>query len=222
MRKRGFTLIETLVTVGIMTIIIGTFFETVTLAQRSWIFGQARLLTQETARLAMDAMVKELRLANFVNIADNHTVRFRVPVDTDGDNFLDVDNVGRLIYGADGTANYQIQYLIDCQSGRLLRRVLDAGGNLIRERVLANNVNPNQSSFTTETAGIGITNVGINIIITTEINNPGFANINFTNPVCPLCKGALNEQGGRYVCVKCGRTYPIIRTNLSTFVLFRN
>jgi len=59
--SKGFSLIELMVVVGILSfIVIGgvTFF---TGGARSWISGQNQLQAQREARMAMDSMVKEIR-----------------------------------------------------------------------------------------------------------------------------------------------------------------
>lgn len=70
--NRGFSLIELMVVVGILSLmVIGlvTFFSG---GARSWISGQYQLKAQREARMAMDRMVKEIREGkNVVNGYEN-------------------------------------------------------------------------------------------------------------------------------------------------------
>jgi prepilin-type N-terminal cleavage/methylation domain-containing protein len=64
--KNGFTLIEMMVALGILSlIIIGlvTFFSGGT---RAWVTGQYQLEAQRNARLSMDRMVREIREADYI------------------------------------------------------------------------------------------------------------------------------------------------------------
>ncbi|GAH70515.1 unnamed protein product [marine sediment metagenome] len=64
--KKGFSLIEMMVALGILSlIIIGlvTFFAGGT---RAWVTGQYQLEAQRNARLSMDRMVREIREADYI------------------------------------------------------------------------------------------------------------------------------------------------------------
>jgi len=75
--RKGFSLIEMMVALGILSlIIIGlvTFFSGGT---RAWVTGQYQLEAQRNARLAMDRMVKEIREGKNV-ISDSNTSKIKV------------------------------------------------------------------------------------------------------------------------------------------------
>jgi len=82
--RKGFSLIEMMVSLGILSlIIIGlvTFFSGGT---RSWVTGQYQLEAQRNARFAIDRMVKEIREADSIN--DNSTsdnISFHSPFNGD-------------------------------------------------------------------------------------------------------------------------------------------
>jgi len=78
--RKGFSLIEMMVALGILSlIIIGlvTFFSGGT---RAWVTGQYQLEAQRNARLAMDRMVKEIRGGkNIISGSDGDTIVVSIP-----------------------------------------------------------------------------------------------------------------------------------------------
>lgn len=71
--QKGFSLIEMMVALGILSlIIIGlvTFFSGGT---RAWVTGQYQLEAQRNARFSMDRMVKEIREGNSISSGSNAT-----------------------------------------------------------------------------------------------------------------------------------------------------
>jgi len=78
--RKGFSLIEMMVSLGILSlIIIGlvTFFSGGT---RSWVTGQYQLEAQRNARLAMDRMVREIREADYiVSSSISSSIDFHTP-----------------------------------------------------------------------------------------------------------------------------------------------
>ena len=78
--RKGFSLIEMMVALGILSlIIIGlvTFFSGGT---RAWVTGQYQLEAQRNARLAMDRMVREIREADYiVNSSISSSIDFHTP-----------------------------------------------------------------------------------------------------------------------------------------------
>ena len=91
--KKGFSLIEMMVALGILSlIIIGlvTFFSGGT---RAWVTGQYQLEAQRNARYAIDRMVKEIRGGkNIISGSDGDTIVVSIPdFDTaDPDDYYEV------------------------------------------------------------------------------------------------------------------------------------
>jgi len=84
--RKGFSLIEMMVALGILSlIIIGlvTFFSGGT---RAWVTGQYQLEAQRNARLAMDRMVKEIRGGkNIISVSSDTSITVLIPhFDADG------------------------------------------------------------------------------------------------------------------------------------------
>jgi len=86
LKSKGFSLIELMVVVGILsfvTIGLVTFF---TGGARSWISGQNQVKAQREARIAMDRMVKEIREGKNVIAASENSVTISFPVALGGGN----------------------------------------------------------------------------------------------------------------------------------------
>jgi prepilin-type N-terminal cleavage/methylation domain-containing protein len=68
---RGFTLAELLVVVAIVGLVLAGVFTLQLQAQWAYMMGAARVETQQTARLALDRFMDELRLSSAVTNAPN-------------------------------------------------------------------------------------------------------------------------------------------------------
>ncbi len=183
--EKGFSLMEVMVAIAITTFIIASAYAIVNTAQRSWLVGEAQLLVQQEARLGIDKMAKELKLAGFATIgSDYRTVRFKFPIDADADGNLDLINGTKmLVYGADGESGWYVEYQIDPDNRQILRRILDDSLAQQNYSVLVKNINstPALTYFSTESGGTGGTNSGVNITLTTEIAS--FQGVSFTPPI---------------------------------------
>ncbi|MFH1397539.1 MAG: prepilin-type N-terminal cleavage/methylation domain-containing protein [Candidatus Omnitrophota bacterium] len=189
--EKGFSLMEVMVALAITTFIIASAYAIVNTARRSWLVGEAQLLVQQEARLGIDKMAKELKLAGFATVgSDYRTVRFKFPIDADADGNLDLINGTKmLVYGADGVSGWYVEYQIDPDppdpdKPRILRQILDDSlapqGQPI---LLVNYINstPALTYFSTESGGTGGTNSGVNITLTTEIAS--FQGVSFNPPI---------------------------------------
>ena len=127
MKKRGFSIVEimtvVIVSVGLLSVIFAVFMT----GRSSWSKGSVLIDLQAKTRLAMDRMVRELSAStpSQVNIEDcgsecvGQIIRFRVPVVIDG-SIYDAD--GNIIWGAEGTEGWSIQYFTDSDQN-LIRRI---------------------------------------------------------------------------------------------------
>ena len=80
---RGFTLIEVLVSFGILIIVFAGVFAVLNVGQMNFGTGMASLDLQQQARQAMDGMTKEIRQSRVNNITistDRTMVDFTVPI----------------------------------------------------------------------------------------------------------------------------------------------
>lgn len=80
---KGFTLIEVLISVVIMTIMIGGLFMVLNIADLNWSLGGGLLGLQQQARQAMDGMVREIRQSNnsHISIPASTNIIFSIPTD---------------------------------------------------------------------------------------------------------------------------------------------
>lgn len=77
--NKGFSLIELMVVLVLLSIIIlglVTFFSG---GVRSWIIGQSQLRAQREARMALDMMVKEIRLGSSVTKNSDYSITVIIP-----------------------------------------------------------------------------------------------------------------------------------------------
>lgn len=97
MNKKGFSLIELMVVITILSIIILGLVTLFSGGTRSWIAGQSQLKAQREARLVMDQMVRETREAKLVNNTSNlHNISFSSPFH-DGITYS-YNNITRILY----------------------------------------------------------------------------------------------------------------------------
>ena len=183
-KNGGFTLVEVLVVLGIFTLITAAIYGILAAGRRSWLVGEASLTTQQEARLGLDKITRELRPSTPARVtvaAGNNTVRFDIPIDADGDGFLDIiPGTSVIVYGADDLDDsdsdgalweqgWQIEYQIDAVNGQIIRRVLDGAAAVVNQRIVVNNINPLLTNFQTDSGGTVPVEV-VNINLTTEIN----------------------------------------------------
>ncbi len=78
-KEEGFTLIELMVVLVILSIVILGLVTFFTGGARSWISGQSQLKSQREARQAMEYMVREIRHGESVVTGNAHIVTLAVP-----------------------------------------------------------------------------------------------------------------------------------------------
>ncbi len=130
MKKYGYTLIEMLVVLAIVTLLFSAVFGVLTASNTSFNTSSAQQTVENQARQGLDNMLRELyeTSGGRVVLSDgNSVITFKVPMGFDG--------LGNLLWGAQGVQDYKIRYLID--NKQLVRRVLDATDNLISQKVLS-------------------------------------------------------------------------------------
>lgn len=86
--KRGFTLIEVLVSIAILSIVITGIFAVLNLGDMTWHSDMGLVDLQQQARQAMERMVKEIRQSRASDIAITEPgpnagsrIQFRIPLD---------------------------------------------------------------------------------------------------------------------------------------------
>lgn len=86
--KRGFTILELLLTVLIFSAIFLATFTALSMGRRSWRIGIAQIEVQQDARKVMDAMLRELRAASaidpstFIDGVSDDIINFTVNAET--------------------------------------------------------------------------------------------------------------------------------------------
>lgn len=146
MSLSAFTLVEVMFVMAIFSIMFAVAFDVLLSGRRNFDTASIRYDLQTNAALGFNNMMRELKNSASSQIVINGTgdsIAFRVPTgyDTSGD----------IIWGADGTANYQIRYMVT--GNQLVRNILDSGGVVVgTARILANHAEI--VSFTNQTNGL--------------------------------------------------------------------
>ena len=130
MRKSGYTLIEMLVVLAIISLLFSAVFGVLTASNTSFNTSSVRQTIENQARQGLDNMLRELYETSGGRVVlseGNSVITFKLPVGFDGS--------GNLLWGAEGVQDYKIRYLID--NKQLIRRVLNASDILISQKVLS-------------------------------------------------------------------------------------
>ena len=81
-KERGFTLIELLITTALVGFILVAIYAFYLTGLRSWQRGDAYIEAQQSARIAVEMIVAELRYASEISLHDNNSeVRFKIAPD---------------------------------------------------------------------------------------------------------------------------------------------
>lgn len=133
MKKHGYTLIEMLIVIAIVSLLFNAIFDVLNMGNNSFNTGSTQQIVENQARQGLDSMARELHKTNAgrVTFSDaDTTITFKLPIRYDY-----VNDKGLIIWGAEGIENYKVRYTI--VNNQVVRRVLDASDTLISQKVLA-------------------------------------------------------------------------------------
>lgn len=145
--KKGYTLIEILVVVGILAILSGLVFSMMGSGNLAWNAQNIKLELQQKARIAMEYMVEDLyqTTPNQLSLANGNTiVIFKVPVIVPPDTDI-YDAGGDITWGALSNITYSIRYSRNA-GNQLVRDVIDPSSAVMNTKICANNVTALQFS----------------------------------------------------------------------------
>jgi len=111
--KKGFSIIELMVVIAILSIIILGLVTFFTGGTRAWVSGQSQLKAQREARQVMDRMVKEIRHGQSATRNSIESITIRIPELSD-------------------TSAYDVTF---AKSGRYLDRTVNSGTNHLLDNV---------------------------------------------------------------------------------------
>ena len=105
-KDQGFTLIELLITFALVGFVLVSLYTFHLTGLRSWQRGTASMEAQQSARIAVDMIISELRYAHELSLHNNNEVRFKVSPDVRTRRFRLVGQ--ELVYESypTGTFNY--------------------------------------------------------------------------------------------------------------------
>jgi len=111
--EKGFSLIELMVVVAVLSIVILGLVTFFTAGTRSWVSGQSQLKAQREARQVMDRMVKEIRHGKSATLNSTESIKVHIPALSDSSAY----------------------YVTFEKSGRYLNRIVDSGTNHLLDNV---------------------------------------------------------------------------------------
>jgi len=151
--KKGFTLLEIMITLGILGIVLGIAFSMFDMSNLGWNTHNIQVELQQEARMGMEAMAKDLYLTDSGQITVDtisNIITFKVPVIIDTDETIpkDIyDTLGNIRWGAKvndsdtyGIESYSIRYSRNTNTNQLIRDIIDSSSTTISSRVCANNL----------------------------------------------------------------------------------
>ncbi len=133
MKKKGYTLIEMLIVLAIVSLLFNAIFDVLNMGNNSFNSGSTQQTVENQARQGLGKMAKELHKTNAGRIAfsdANTTITFKLPIRYDY-----IDDKGQIIWGAEGVEDYKISYTV--ANKQVVRKVLNASDTLISQKVLA-------------------------------------------------------------------------------------
>lgn len=83
--KKGFTLIELIITIALFSILAISVFWTFMVGLRVWDSGKNRADVRQEGNLAIEIMTRELSQASSITIADSDKVKFSADLNDDGE-----------------------------------------------------------------------------------------------------------------------------------------
>ena len=163
----GFTFIELLVVIGIFSSIFAATFVLLTTSRSSAGVNEAKVQTKEYAQIAMERMVRELRLsridrvciANSIGWAPTGTepnpgsvINFQIPVGIYGTLSLTGNNA--LQWGSADNVGYYLAYSIDANSNLLRNTYTAPNGFGLTSRVIAPHISTIRFSRASISSGL--------------------------------------------------------------------
>jgi len=139
MFRRGFTLVELMISLGILMIVSSLMLVVTGSGRVSWSVAAAKLYLTAQERQASTIISQELMLSRYIP-ASGASLKFNIPlVDSDtGD--LKRTSAGDLKWGDGETEGNYIEYVKEVDANNLLRRILNSSSSEVSRRVIARDV----------------------------------------------------------------------------------
>ncbi len=153
--KRGFTLLEVLVTLTIFGAIVAAMFASLSIGKLSFSIGSSKIEVQAKARLITDWIVKDSRQAFLTDIINNSPsgshIKFR---QVTGIN----TTTGQYILSPDS-----IDYTYNSVTQKIIRSVIDSSGNTLTTKTREFNNITNPPFFTVDGTGVTVALTGADL-----------------------------------------------------------
>jgi hypothetical protein len=127
MNKRGLTIAELMISLGILMIISSLMLVVTGTGRASWSVAAAKLYLSSQERQATSMINQELSLSDFDRViipAGGASVRFNIPLAL-SNGTLDYTAAGDLKWGDGANEGYSIEYFIPSNTTNLVKRILN-------------------------------------------------------------------------------------------------
>jgi len=151
--KRGFTLLEVLVTLTIFGAIVAAMFTSLSIGKFSFSIGSSKVEVQAKARLITDWIVKDSRQALLADIINNNPSDFHIE-------FRQVTGID-ITTGQYTLSPDSIDYTYDSTTQKIIRGVIDSAGNTTETREFNNIISP--PFFSVDGAGTTVALTGVDL-----------------------------------------------------------
>lgn len=133
MKKQGYTLIEMLVILAIVSLLFNSIFNVLNMGSNSFNTGSTQQIVENQAMQGLNSMERELYNTNAGKVVFSDagaTITFKLPIRYDY-----VNDKGMIIWGAGADEDYKIRYTVE--NNQVVRKVLSAEDNFVSQKVLA-------------------------------------------------------------------------------------
>jgi len=146
--RKGFSLVELIVSFGILAILTGLIFSMMDVANLGWDTQSVQMELAQDVRRGLESVVRDLYQTSSTKLnldpegdGAYNSIIYRLPVIIAADTDI-YDDAGNIRWGANGIENYWFRFRVDNTTHQLIKDVVDTGfvSQAGTSQVCANNV----------------------------------------------------------------------------------